>query len=47
LKRSARSRPATEIGSNAVANSPAKFAAMLPKETDQWAKALRAIGLAK
>ena len=47
MKRSARSRPAAEIGSIAVANSPAEFAAMLPKETDQWAKALRVIGLAK
>jgi len=36
-----------EIGSIAVANSPAEYAAMLRTETEQWAKALRAIGLAK
>jgi tripartite-type tricarboxylate transporter receptor subunit TctC len=36
-----------DIGSIAVANSPAEYAAMLREETDQWGKALRLIGLAK
>jgi tripartite-type tricarboxylate transporter receptor subunit TctC len=36
-----------EIGSIAVANSPDEYAAMLRTETEQWAKALRVIGLAK
>jgi tripartite-type tricarboxylate transporter receptor subunit TctC len=36
-----------DIGSIAVANSPADYATMLREETDQWAKALKAIGLAK
>lgn len=36
-----------DIGSIAVANSPGEFAVMLREETDQWAKALRLIGLAK
>ena len=36
-----------DIGSIAVANSPGDFAKMLREETDQWAKALKAIGLAK
>lgn len=35
------------IGSIAVANSPGDFTRMLREETDQWAKALKAIGLAK
>ncbi|MGZ3286156.1 MAG: tripartite tricarboxylate transporter substrate-binding protein, partial [Xanthobacteraceae bacterium] len=34
-----------DFGSIAVANSPAEFAQMLREETDQWAKALSAIGL--
>jgi tripartite-type tricarboxylate transporter receptor subunit TctC len=37
----------TDIGSIAVANSPGEFSKMLREETDQWAKALKAIGLAK
>ena len=37
----------TDIGSIAVANSPGDFSKMLHEETDQWAKALKAIGLAK
>ena len=37
----------TDIGSIAVANSPSDFSKMLREETDQWAKALKAIGLAK
>ena len=36
-----------EIGSIAVANSPGEFSVMLREETEQWAKALRLIGLAK
>jgi tripartite-type tricarboxylate transporter receptor subunit TctC len=36
-----------DIGSIAVANSPGEFSKMLREETDQWAKALKAIGLAK
>src|SRR3954465_12152560 len=36
-----------DVGSIAVANSPTEFAAMLHAETEQWAKALKAIGLAK
>jgi tripartite-type tricarboxylate transporter receptor subunit TctC len=36
-----------DIGSIAVANSPSDFSKMLREETDQWAKALKAIGLAK
>ena len=36
-----------DIGSIAVANSPEDYATMLREETDQWAKALKAIGLAK
>ena len=36
-----------DIGSIAVANSPGDFSKMLREETDQWAKALKAIGLAK
>ncbi len=35
----------TDIGSVAVANSPADFAQMLRTETQQWDKALAAIGL--
>ena len=34
-----------DFGSIAVANTPAEFAQMLREETDQWAKALSAIGL--
>src|SRR6476661_1357132 len=34
-----------DFGSIAVANSPAEFAQMLREESDQWAKALSAIGL--
>jgi tripartite-type tricarboxylate transporter receptor subunit TctC len=37
----------TDIGSIAVANAPSDFSKMLHEETDQWAKALKAIGLAK
>ena len=37
----------TDVGSLAVANSPSEFGKMLREETDQWAKALKAIGLAK
>ena len=36
-----------DIGSIAVANSPGDFSKMLREETDQWDKALKAIGLAK
>jgi tripartite-type tricarboxylate transporter receptor subunit TctC len=36
-----------DIGSIAVANSPGDFAKMLREETEQWAKALKVIGLAK
>jgi tripartite-type tricarboxylate transporter receptor subunit TctC len=36
-----------DIGSIAVANAPGDFSAMLREETEQWAKALKAIGLAK
>jgi tripartite-type tricarboxylate transporter receptor subunit TctC len=36
-----------DIGSIAVANPPGEFAAMLRAETEQWDKALKAIGLAK
>jgi tripartite-type tricarboxylate transporter receptor subunit TctC len=36
-----------DVGSIAVANSPTEFAAMLHAETEQWGKALKAIGLAK
>jgi tripartite-type tricarboxylate transporter receptor subunit TctC len=36
-----------DIGSIAVANSPNEFAAALRAETEQWGKALKAIGLAK
>ena len=36
-----------DIGSIAVANSPSDFSKMLREETDQWDKALKAIGLAK
>jgi tripartite-type tricarboxylate transporter receptor subunit TctC len=36
-----------DIGSIAVANSPADYATMLREETVQWANALKAIGLAK
>ena len=36
-----------DFGSIAIANSPVEFAKMLREETDQWAKALKAIGLAK
>ena len=35
----------SDFGSIAVANSPADFTKMLREETDQWAKALNAIGL--
>jgi tripartite-type tricarboxylate transporter receptor subunit TctC len=35
----------SDFGSIAVANTPAEFAQMLREETDQWAKALSAIGL--
>jgi tripartite-type tricarboxylate transporter receptor subunit TctC len=35
----------SDIGSVAVANSPAEFARMLHEETGQWAKALKEIGL--
>jgi tripartite-type tricarboxylate transporter receptor subunit TctC len=35
----------SDFGSIAVANSPAEFTQMLREETDQWAKALSAIGL--
>jgi tripartite-type tricarboxylate transporter receptor subunit TctC len=34
-----------DFGSIALANSPKDFAAMLREETEQWAKALSAIGL--
>jgi tripartite-type tricarboxylate transporter receptor subunit TctC len=34
-----------DFGSIAVANSPKEFAAMLREETEQWAKALKEIGL--
>jgi tripartite-type tricarboxylate transporter receptor subunit TctC len=44
---SAHQKRMTDIGSIAVANSPSDFSKMLREETDQWAKALRAIGLAK
>jgi tripartite-type tricarboxylate transporter receptor subunit TctC len=36
-----------DIGSIAVANSPAEYSVMLRDETVQWAKALSATGLAK
>lgn len=36
-----------DIGSIAVANSPNEFATALRAETEQWGKALKAIGLAK
>ena len=36
-----------DFGSIAVANSPQEFAKMLRDETDQWAKSLKEIGLAK
>src|SRR3954468_17890338 len=36
-----------DVGSIAVANSPSDFSKMLREETDQWDKALKAIGLAK
>jgi tripartite-type tricarboxylate transporter receptor subunit TctC len=36
-----------DIGSIAVANSPDDYTTMLREETEQWAKALKAIGLAK
>jgi tripartite-type tricarboxylate transporter receptor subunit TctC len=36
-----------DVGSIAVANSPREFAGMLHTETEQWGKALKAIGLAK
>jgi hypothetical protein len=36
----------TDIGSIAIANSP-RFQQNAVRETDQWAKALKAIGLAK
>ena len=36
-----------DFGSIAVANSPQEFAKMLREETDQWAKSLKEIGLAK
>jgi tripartite-type tricarboxylate transporter receptor subunit TctC len=35
----------SDFGSIAVANTPAEFTQMLREETDQWAKALSAIGL--
>jgi tripartite-type tricarboxylate transporter receptor subunit TctC len=35
----------SDIGSVAVANSPAEFVRMLHEETGQWAKALKEIGL--
>jgi tripartite-type tricarboxylate transporter receptor subunit TctC len=35
----------SDIGSVAVANSPAEFTRMLREETGQWAKALKEIGL--
>ena len=46
-KDSAHQKRMTDIGSIAVANSPSDFSKMLREETDQWAKALKAIGLAK
>jgi tripartite-type tricarboxylate transporter receptor subunit TctC len=46
-KDAAHQKRMTDIGSIAVANSPSDFSKMLRKETDQWAKALKAIGLAK
>lgn len=35
------------VGSNSVANSPSEFTKMLQEESDQWAKALKEIGLRK
>jgi len=46
-KDAAHQKRMTDIGSIAVANSPSDFSKMLREETDQWAKALKAIGLAK
>jgi tripartite-type tricarboxylate transporter receptor subunit TctC len=46
-KDAAHQKRMTDIGSIAVANSPGDFSKMLREETDQWAKALKAIGLAK
>jgi tripartite-type tricarboxylate transporter receptor subunit TctC len=37
----------TDIGSLAVANTPGEFSALIREDTAQWAKALKAIGLAK
>jgi tripartite-type tricarboxylate transporter receptor subunit TctC len=46
-KDAAHQKRMADIGSIAVANAPGDFAKMLREETDQWAKALKAIGLAK
>jgi len=46
-KNEAHQKRMADIGSIAVANSPGDFSKMLREETDQWAKALKAIGLAK
>ena len=46
-KDSAHQKRMIDIGSIAVANSPSDFSKMLREETAQWAKALKAIGLAK
>jgi tripartite-type tricarboxylate transporter receptor subunit TctC len=37
----------SDFGSIAVANTPQEFSKMLREETDQWAKSLKEIGLAK
>ena len=47
VKDQAHQKRMADIGSIAVANSPDDFTKMLREETDQWAKALKAIGLAK
>lgn len=37
----------SDIGSIAVANTPAEFEAMIREDTEQWGKALKAIGIVK
>jgi tripartite-type tricarboxylate transporter receptor subunit TctC len=46
-KDSAIQKRMADIGSIAVSNKPGEFAQMLRTETEQWGKALKAIGLAK
>jgi tripartite-type tricarboxylate transporter receptor subunit TctC len=46
-KDSAIQKRMADIGSIAVSNEPGEFAQMLRTETEQWGKALKAIGLAK